>query len=326
MHVKKEVLCCKFLIFNNYNFVCFRVFLLYTSTYLIYILGQIFGYFREHGPRLFIVILYTYFILSYILYTTVNIFPFIPLFIIIFHKTVRHTVSNALRKAMKPQQFVFPIDWSKNKWSVVEFPFRKALWLKDINAISLFKNVNLSWRMEVNNFSKQLINVIALKLSRSKLLSLFLYTGWYKWLTPLSTIFQLYPAVVWWMTSEYPEKTTNLVASHWQTVLHNVVHIALLDIRTHNISGVFLIDLWELTKTRVSHPSYLNIDSTEIFIKTINKNKERFLAFISLFLIPMFWRNSHCSSFKRDCFDQMNFPYQQEVHREILLISNPISK
>ena len=29
--VKKEVLCCKFLIFNNCNFVCFRVFLLYTS-------------------------------------------------------------------------------------------------------------------------------------------------------------------------------------------------------------------------------------------------------------------------------------------------------
>ena len=31
MHVKKEDLCCKFLIFNNCNFVCFRVFLLYTS-------------------------------------------------------------------------------------------------------------------------------------------------------------------------------------------------------------------------------------------------------------------------------------------------------
>ena len=30
MYVKKGVLCCKFLIFNNCN-VCFRVFLLYTS-------------------------------------------------------------------------------------------------------------------------------------------------------------------------------------------------------------------------------------------------------------------------------------------------------
>jgi hypothetical protein len=27
MHVKKEVLCCKFLIFSNCNFVCFRIFL-----------------------------------------------------------------------------------------------------------------------------------------------------------------------------------------------------------------------------------------------------------------------------------------------------------
>jgi hypothetical protein len=36
---------------------------------------------------------------------------------------------------------------------------------------------------------------------------------------------------VWWRKSEYPEKTTKLVASHWQTLLHNVVHIALLDFR-----------------------------------------------------------------------------------------------
>jgi hypothetical protein len=69
------------------------------------------------------------------LYTTVNVFPFIPLFFTIFHKTVLHTVSNALRKSMKPQQSFFPKDWSENKWSVVEFPFRKALWLKEISSI-----------------------------------------------------------------------------------------------------------------------------------------------------------------------------------------------
>jgi hypothetical protein len=27
------------------------------------------------------------------------------------------------------------------------------------------------------------------------------------------------------------------VASHWQTISHNVVHLALIEIRTHNISG-----------------------------------------------------------------------------------------
>jgi hypothetical protein len=27
------------------------------------------------------------------------------------------------------------------------------------------------------------------------------------------------------------------VASHWQTLSHNVVHLALVEIRTHNISG-----------------------------------------------------------------------------------------
>jgi len=27
------------------------------------------------------------------------------------------------------------------------------------------------------------------------------------------------------------------VASHWQTLSHNVVHLALIEIQTHNISG-----------------------------------------------------------------------------------------
>jgi hypothetical protein len=40
------------------------------------------------------------------LYTTVNVFHFLPLFITIFHKTARHTVSNALRKSMKPPKSV----------------------------------------------------------------------------------------------------------------------------------------------------------------------------------------------------------------------------
>jgi hypothetical protein len=89
-------------------------------------------------------------------------------------------------------------------------------------------------------------------------------------------------------------------------------------------SVVFLfIDLLELTRTRVSHPSYPNIDSTEAISKQLIR-KKKFLAFISLFLIPILWRNSHRSSFKRDCVDQMNFPYHQAVHRETLLISNPI--
>jgi hypothetical protein len=244
------------------------------------------------------------------LYTTVNIFPFIPLFIIIFHETVRHTVKR-LAEVNETTNKCFPNDWGKNKWSVVEFSFRKALWLKDSNAISLLKNVNPSWRMKVNNFPKQLVNVIALKLSRSKLIPLFLYTGYDKWLTPLSTIFQLYRAVVWWMTSEYPEKTTNLVASDWQILLHNVVHIALLDIRTHNISGVFFHRFVRIDQN-ANKPSVISKHRfNRSNIKTINKKKERFLAFISLFLIPIFWRNSHRSSFKRDCFDQMNFPSHQ---------------
>jgi hypothetical protein len=34
-----------------------------------------------------------------------------------------------------------------------------------------------------------------------------------------------------------PGENHRPVASQWQTLLHNVVHLALIEIRTHNISG-----------------------------------------------------------------------------------------
>ena len=54
-------------------------------------------------------------------------------------------------------------------------------------------------------------------------------------LTSLSTIFQLYRGdqFYWWRTQR---KTNRPVASHWQTLSHNVVHLALIEIRAH-ISG-----------------------------------------------------------------------------------------
>jgi hypothetical protein len=52
-------------------------------------------------------------------------------------------------------------------------------------------------------------------------------------LTPLSTIFLLYHGgqFYWWRILVDQEKTTD------QTLLFNVVHLALFEIRTHNISG-----------------------------------------------------------------------------------------
>jgi len=34
-----------------------------------------------------------------------------------------------------------------------------------------------------------------------------------------------------------PGENHRPVVSHWQTLSHNVVHLALVEIRTHNISG-----------------------------------------------------------------------------------------
>ena len=45
--------------------------------------------------------------------------------------------------------------------------------------------------------------------------------------------------ILWWSVEEPGGHRENHwpVVSHWQTLSHNVVHLALIDIQTHNISG-----------------------------------------------------------------------------------------
>ena len=40
-----------------------------------------------------------------------------------------------------------------------------------------------------------------------------------------------------------PRKNHRPVVSHWQTLAHNVVNLALIEIRTHNISGNKITDI-----------------------------------------------------------------------------------
>ena len=65
--------------------------------------------------------------------------------------------------------------------------------------------------------------------------SLFALFAWWH-LTPLSAIFQLYCGgqFYWWRKPEDPEKTTTCRKS---LTNFNVVHLALIEIRTHNISS-----------------------------------------------------------------------------------------
>jgi hypothetical protein len=59
-------------------------------------------------------------------------------------------------------------------------------------------------------------------------------------LTPLSTIFSYIVVVSFNLLvkeTRVPGENHRPVASHWQTLSHNVLHLVLIEIRTHNISG-----------------------------------------------------------------------------------------
>ena len=54
-----------------------------------------------------------------------------------------------------------------------------------------------------------------------------------------NTTFNNISVISWWsvLMVEEPGENHWPVISHWQTLSHNVVHIALIEIQTHNISG-----------------------------------------------------------------------------------------
>jgi hypothetical protein len=78
-----------------------------------------------------------------------------------------------------------------------------------------------------------------------KIILLIIYSviGWFGLpvccLTPLLTIFQLYSRrqFYWWRKQEDPGKIIDLSLVTDNFLSHNVVHLVLIEIRTHNISG-----------------------------------------------------------------------------------------
>ena len=66
------------------------------------------------------------------------------------------------------------------------------------------------------------------------------------WFMVFNSTFNNISVILWWSVllveeTGGPRKKHWPVASHWQTLSHNVVNLALIEIRTHNISGDPLI-------------------------------------------------------------------------------------
>ena len=61
---------------------------------------------------------------------------------------------------------------------------------------------------------------------------------WCTCMCTVPSILQLYhrDQFYWWRKQEDPEKTTDLLQAT-DKLSHNVVHLALIEIQTHNISG-----------------------------------------------------------------------------------------
>ena len=59
------------------------------------------------------------------------------------------------------------------------------------------------------------------------------------WFMVFNATFNNISVISWWSILVVEETGENhrAVASHWQTLSHNVVHLALIEIWTHNISG-----------------------------------------------------------------------------------------
>jgi hypothetical protein len=91
-------------------------------------------------------------------------------------------------------------------------------------------------KLWVFSFSKSILNQNNLS---KMIITLYCVGLW--WLTPVTTIFQLYRGgqFYWWRKPEYPQKTTDMsqVTETFYHIALYRVHLVISGIRTHNFSG-----------------------------------------------------------------------------------------
>ena len=99
-----------------------------------------------------------------------------------------------------------------------------------------------------------------------------------------------------WLRTEGPGENHWPVASHWQTLSHNVVHLALIEIQTHNISG----DRHSATDCIGSKSNYHTITAmTALFLmKSFNISRQFYNGQL---LLKCFLVNLFSSPCQRQC-------------------------
>ena len=84
-----------------------------------------------------------------------------------------------------------------------------------------------------------------------------------------------------------PRENHRTVAGHWQIESHNVVHLSLIEIRTHNISGDMHVQAVPITtKVASSNPAHGEVYSIKLYVITFVSDQQQACGLLRVLRFP----------------------------------------
>ena len=75
-----------------------------------------------------------------------------------------------------------------------------------------------------------------------------------------------------------PRENHRPLASHWQALSHNVVHVTQIEIQTHYISMITAMIKWNIVESGIKHyqtNKQTNKHTCQIFLEVIDQSKSK---------------------------------------------------